>query len=52
MTKLDGSARGGAVLAIESELGVPIKLIGLGEAPGDLLHFQPEGFVEDLLSES
>jgi fused signal recognition particle receptor len=52
VTKLDGSARGGAVLAIEHELGVPIKLVGVGEGPDDMLHFEPEDFVDDLLSDS
>jgi len=49
VTKLDGSARGGAVLAIEQDLDVPIKLIGVGEGSEDLLHFSPEGFVDDML---
>jgi fused signal recognition particle receptor len=49
VTKLDGSSRGGVVLAIEHELGLPLKLIGTGEQPGDLLHFDPEAFVDELL---
>jgi fused signal recognition particle receptor len=50
LTKLDGSARGGIVLAIESELGIPVKLVGLGERPADLVEFEPAAFVDALLS--
>jgi fused signal recognition particle receptor len=50
LTKLDGTAKGGIVVAIHSELGVPIKLVGLGEAPEDLVEFDPEEFVEALVS--
>ncbi len=49
VVKLDGTSRGGIALAIERELGVPIKLIGLGEAAGDLRDFVPELFVDSLL---
>jgi fused signal recognition particle receptor len=49
LTKLDGSAKGGIVLAIEAELGIPVKLIGVGEASGDLVEFDPEAFVAALL---
>jgi fused signal recognition particle receptor len=49
LTKLDGSAKGGVVLAIRAELGVPIKLVGLGEGPDDLVVFDPEEFVGALL---
>lgn len=49
MTKLDGSAKGGVALAVERDLGVPLKLIGVGEGFGDLLHFDPGVFVDDLL---
>lgn len=49
LTKLDGSAKGGIVLAIRSELGVPIKLVGLGEGPDDLVPFDAEEFVSALL---
>jgi len=52
ITKLDGSAKGGVVLAIERELGIPLKLVGVGEGPGDLLHFDPTRFVDDLLGEA
>jgi fused signal recognition particle receptor len=50
LTKLDGSAKGGVVLAIASELGLPIKLIGLGEKLEDLVSFDPDEFVEALLA--
>jgi fused signal recognition particle receptor len=49
LTKLDGSAKGGIVLAIEAELGIPVKLIGVGESAADLLPFEPEAFVAALL---
>ena len=49
LTKLDGSAKGGIVLAIEAELGIPVKLIGVGERAGDLVEFDPEAFVAALL---
>jgi fused signal recognition particle receptor len=48
LTKLDGSAKGGIVFAIETELGIPIKLVGLGEAIGDLVEFEPTEFVAGL----
>lgn len=51
LTKLDGTAKGGIVVAIRSELGIPIKLIGLGEGPGDLVQFEPEEFVEALFAD-
>ncbi len=50
LTKLDGSAKGGIVLAIQSELGIPVKLVGLGEAASDLVAFDPDEFVEALFS--
>jgi fused signal recognition particle receptor len=49
LTKLDGTAKGGIVLAIESELGIPVKLVGVGEAAADLLPFDPHDFVAALL---
>jgi fused signal recognition particle receptor len=49
LTKLDGSAKGGIVLAIEAELGIPVKLIGVGERASDLVEFDPEAFVAALL---
>jgi len=50
LTKLDGSAKGGIVLAIRSELGLPIKLVGLGEGVADLVEFDPEEFVDALFA--
>jgi fused signal recognition particle receptor len=49
LTKLDGTAKGGIVLAIEAELGIPVKLIGVGERASDLVEFVPEAFVAALL---
>jgi fused signal recognition particle receptor len=49
LTKLDGTARGGIVVAIQRELGVPVKLVGVGESADDLVAFVPEDFVEALL---
>jgi fused signal recognition particle receptor len=48
LTKLDGSAKGGIVFAIETELGIPVKLVGIGEAIGDLVPFDPAEFVDAL----
>ncbi len=48
LTKLDGSAKGGIVFAIESELGIPVKLVGLGEGVDDLIDFDPDEFVNAL----
>jgi fused signal recognition particle receptor len=48
LTKLDGSAKGGIVFAIETELGVPVKLVGLGETIGDLVEFDPTQFIDAL----
>ena len=48
LTKLDGSAKGGIVFAVESELGIPVKLVGLGEGVGDLVDFEPTEFVDAL----
>ena len=50
LTKLDGTAKGGIVLAIQSELGIPIKLVGLGETADDLIPFDPDEFVDALFS--
>lgn len=50
LTKLDGTAKGGIVVAIEHELGIPIKFIGVGEKMHDLLPFDPTGFAEALFS--
>lgn len=52
LSKLDGSAKGGIIVQVQRELGVPVKLIGLGEGPDDLAPFEPEAFVDALLSES
>jgi fused signal recognition particle receptor len=49
LTKLDGTAKGGIAVAITGELGIPIKLVGLGEAPEDLVPFDAEEFVDALL---
>ncbi|MBO9520154.1 MAG: signal recognition particle-docking protein FtsY [Nocardioidaceae bacterium] len=49
LTKLDGSAKGGIVVAVQRELGVPVKLVGLGEGPDDLAPFDPDAFVDALL---
>jgi fused signal recognition particle receptor len=49
LTKLDGSAKGGIVLAIESELGIPVKLVGLGETADDLIDFDPDEFIDALV---
>jgi fused signal recognition particle receptor len=49
LTKLDGTAKGGIVIAVQRELGVPVKLVGLGEGPDDLAPFDPETFVDALV---
>ena len=48
LTKLDGTARGGAVVSVVDELGLPIKFVGVGETLGDLQPFDAEAFVEAL----
>ncbi len=48
LTKLDGTAKGGIVVAIQRELGLPVKLVGLGEGPDDLVDFDPPAFVDAL----
>ena len=50
LTKLDGTAKGGIVVAVQRKLGVPVKLVGLGEGPDDLAPFDPEAFVDALIS--
>jgi fused signal recognition particle receptor len=50
LTKLDGTAKGGIVIAVQRELGLPVKLVGLGEGPDDLVDFDPDAFVEALLA--
>jgi fused signal recognition particle receptor len=49
LTKLDGTAKGGCVVAVKQRLGLPVRFIGVGEGIDDLLPFTPEGFVEELL---
>jgi fused signal recognition particle receptor len=49
LTKLDGTAKGGIVIAVQRELGVPVKLVGLGEGPDDLAPFDPGAFVDAIL---
>lgn len=50
LTKLDGSAKGGIVFAVETELGIPVKLVGLGETIGDLVAFDPTAFIDALFA--
>jgi fused signal recognition particle receptor len=50
LTKLDGTAKGGIALAIQTELGIPIKLVGLGEGPEDLVDFDATEFIDALFS--
>jgi fused signal recognition particle receptor len=52
LTKLDGTAKGGIVIAVQRELGVPVKLVGLGEGPDDLAPFEPEAFVDAILGDA
>ncbi|WP_061297038.1 signal recognition particle-docking protein FtsY [Herbidospora cretacea] len=52
LTKLDGTAKGGIVISVQRELGVPVKLVGLGEGPDDLAPFDPEVFVDALLGDA
>ncbi|SDT77616.1 signal recognition particle-docking protein FtsY [Actinoplanes derwentensis] len=49
LTKLDGTAKGGIVIAVQRKLGIPVKLVGLGEGPDDLAPFEPKAFVEALI---
>jgi fused signal recognition particle receptor len=51
LAKLDGSAKGGAAITVEAELGVPVKLAGVGEALGDLAAFEPSAFVRALVED-
>jgi fused signal recognition particle receptor len=50
LAKLDGTARGGIVVTLREELGIPVKLVGVGEKPGDLREFHPDLFVQAMLS--
>jgi fused signal recognition particle receptor len=49
LTKLDGTAKGGIVVGVQRELGVPVKLVGLGEGPDDLAPFEPGAFVDAIV---
>jgi fused signal recognition particle receptor len=49
LTKLDGTAEGGIVIAVQRKLGIPVKLVGLGEGADDLAPFEPKAFVDALL---
>ncbi|MQA93760.1 MAG: signal recognition particle-docking protein FtsY [Streptosporangiales bacterium] len=51
LTKLDGTAKGGIVVQVQRELGVPVKLVGLGEGPDDLAPFDPETFIDAILAD-
>ncbi len=51
LTKLDGTAKGGIIIAVQRTLGIPVKLVGLGEGPDDLAPFEPRAFVDALLGE-
>jgi fused signal recognition particle receptor len=51
LTKLDGTAKGGIVIAVQRELGVPVKLVGLGEGADDLAPFEADVFVDALLGD-
>jgi fused signal recognition particle receptor len=52
LSKLDGTARGGIVVAVEQEFGVPVKFVGVGEGIADLVSFDPDEFVDELLAEA
>ena len=52
LTKLDSTARGGIVVAVEQELGIPVKFVGVGEGEDDLVPFDPEAFVAELLADA
>ena len=49
LTKMDGSARGGVILAVREELGVPVRFVGVGEGPDDLQPFRAQSFADGLL---
>jgi fused signal recognition particle receptor len=51
LTKLDGTAKGGIVISVQRELGVPVKLVGLGEGPDDLAPFEPKAFADALVGD-
>jgi fused signal recognition particle receptor len=49
LTKLDGTAKGGIVVSVQRELGIPVKLVGLGEGADDLAPFEPKAFAEAIV---
>jgi len=49
LTKLDGTAKGGIVVQVQRRLGIPVKLVGLGEGPDDLAPFDPQAFVDAIV---
>ena len=51
LAKLDGTAKGGIVVAINNQLDIPVKFVGLGEQVDDLEHFDPDGFIDALFDE-
>ena len=51
LTKLDGTAKGGIVLAIQAELGIPVKVVGIGEGAADMVPFDPEEFAAALFGD-
>ena len=51
LTKLDGTAKGGIVIAIQAELGIPVKIVGVGEGVGDLIEFDPHEFAAALFAD-
>ena len=51
LTKLDGSAKGGVVIAIWNEVKVPVKYIGTGETPADIAPFDPEAFIDEMFDD-
>jgi fused signal recognition particle receptor len=50
LSKLDGTAKGGVVVAIARELGLPVRYVGVGEKAGDLIPFDPQAFVDSLFA--
>ncbi len=51
LAKLDGTAKGGIVVAIQDGLGIPVKLVGVGETPQDIERFEPDAFVEAMFGQ-
>jgi fused signal recognition particle receptor len=52
LSKLDGTARGGIVVAVEQAMGIPVKFIGVGEGIDELIPFDPDAFVDALLADA